>query len=233
MLANTSTEVHHWLAAPAGTTASSAIIHHEFLDYLKSLPKPSRILDVGCCSGEQTEIIEKIGHSSVGIDPNYVELHFGKVSRNSSLQFIQSFGEMLPFQENTFDAAVLLAVLGAVGKSLRECILLETLKVLRPQGLLYFSDFCRITDPDAITSNGKYWREVYEKDKITTGEMGSVIVHNPNGSTRFVGHHFTEDEIFNLLKIGNLKLISLQKSNIVSTVSQKDRQTWNVWAAKN
>lgn len=89
-----------------------------------------------------------------------------------------------------------------------------------------------ITDPTVYTSTGKRWVDVYNQDLESTGEFGSVIVQNGDGSPRFIGHHYTENELVDLLRENGIIVLRSEKVQVRSKVSGLFRDNWNVWGYK-
>ncbi len=222
------TETTMWTAAEAGQTITSTSLHPDFLEQIQ---KGNIFLDVGCCSGRITqEFIDK-GAQLVGIDPNLNELRLG-TQNNPDTHYTQAFGERLPFADNSFDGAVMLATLGAVGKEQRSAILKETVRCIKPGGIVYVAEFARIIDPNTLTSDGKNWQHVYQVDALATGEEGSVRVLRQDGSVRYICHHFNQDELEGAFSINGLAVKACKNVMTRSTVSGNLRPNWNIWGTK-
>ncbi|MBI4079269.1 MAG: class I SAM-dependent methyltransferase [Candidatus Levybacteria bacterium] len=189
-------------------------------------------LDVGCGYGRITHQLEKRGAKTAGIDLNFKELRLGHQSSPNVL-FVQAYGEQIPFQNEQFDGAVMLGVLGAVGIEARRKIFAATVKTLKPGGLLYVAEFAMIYDPAVTTRlDNVPWTDVYRRDNQVTGEYGSVVVHNNDGSTHFVGHHFTYDEFLFLFRGAGVAPIASERVAVQSNVSGATRDTWTMWGHK-
>jgi len=228
-------EVGYWLSPDMGSTPTSTTLHPSFLPFLHS---KGVYLDVGCGPGRISRELGKSGIRVIGAEPNMNDLvsaqHFDQIGDNKyTNEYIQAFGEALPFRSASFDGAFLLATLGAVDRKTREDILVDTLRCLRPGAPLYIAEFARIKDAEAYTSDGKRWIEVYQKDSQLVGEYGSVIVHNKNGSTRFIGHHFTEEELIGLLVEHGVAVSNVEHVQINSSVSGQARDSLNIWGRKS
>ena len=65
-----------------------------------------------------------------------------------------------------------------------------------------------------------------------TGEYGSVRVLNKEDRTKFVGHHFKEDELTELLGNHGIKVERSEKVKVIRAVSGMIRDTWNIWGIK-
>ena len=141
-----STEAN-WIKDETGRTSSSTTVNPKFL----SLVHPGDLfLDVGSGSGKASRRLDTLGAKTVAFDPNHRELILGK-EQSPSTSFIQAVGEKPPFADSVFDGAVMLGVLGAVGKLTREQILAETARCLKPKALIYIAEFALISDPGLKT----------------------------------------------------------------------------------
>lgn len=217
----------YWTKFTAGTTPTSTQLNPEFLNTLQ--PK-SLLLDVGSCSGRASRILKDLGHRVMGFDLNRAELELS-LDKDPAIPIFQASGTQIPLPSESVDCAIALAVLGAVDRPTRERMIEEMARCVKPGGWIYNADFARITDPDAKTSDGKYWRKVYKSDAKMTGEDGSVRVLNPDGSVKFIGHHFGAEEMASLYCRYELEPV-LVKTTIRTVVSGHERPNWNVWAQK-
>ena len=223
-----SPEEEYWLKMDPQTVPASTPLHPDFINNLQR----GRYLDVGCGSGRISGQLRDQGHLVVAIDTNQFELSKG-ISTYPNISFVRTIGEQLPFAENTFDGALLLGVLGGVGVKERQRILGDSVRCVRPSGIVYISEFTRITNPKTLTSDGRSWVNVYTQDQEQTQENGSVIVHNLDGTTRFVAHHFTEKELRGLLLSHSIRPSVCKKMDILSTVSNQTRKSITVWGYKS
>lgn len=231
-LGSTPIEMVYWMRNEAGQTVASTSIHSDFLKCL-SMSGGSKVLDVGCGSGRVGRELTHLGYDVIGIDPNRKELTHGKRQKDDVfISYIEAFGQQLPFATSSADTAVLLAVLGGVDKNTREGIMQDSIRCIRPNGLIYIAEFALITDSTVYTSTGKRWVHVYKQDAESTGEFGSVIVQNQDGSTRFIGHHFTETELTDLMENVGVRVLQIEKVQVQSKVSGLTRDNWNAWDYK-
>lgn len=104
--------------------------------------RPARILDQGCGYGRTLETLREAGYGNlVGLDISARMVERGR-ALHPGLDLRVQEGPGLPFPEAAFDAVLLFAVLTCIPTDAgqRTCIE-EILRVLRPGGTLYASDY--------------------------------------------------------------------------------------------
>lgn len=106
------------------------------------VPKEARILDFGCGYGRTLAELAEAGFTDLtGIDFAPTLIERGK-AEHPDLNLVAYPGGPLPFADNEFDAALLLAVLTCMPATKTQAeTLLELKRVLKPGGLLYINDF--------------------------------------------------------------------------------------------
>lgn len=103
--------------------------------------KDAAILDVGCGYGRILNALYAQGFKNIcGIDFSQ------KMVEKGSLLYpfldIKHYSSVFPFEDNTFDAVVVIAVLTCIVKDFdQEQLLGEIERVLKPQGILVVNDF--------------------------------------------------------------------------------------------
>lgn len=106
------------------------------LDALSDIPKPARVLDFGCGSGNLSRRLAENGYQPVGVDISFELLRYTHRSGQNHL-FVQYDSERLPFSSNCFDACVTFWVLNYLPDTdLFRKVLDEIYRVIRPGGLL-------------------------------------------------------------------------------------------------
>jgi ubiquinone/menaquinone biosynthesis C-methylase UbiE len=108
------------------------------LDEISDIAPSSRILDLGCGSGNLSKTLDKVGHCVSGAE---ISLKILKYTQHHKFRqpsvFAQYDGKSLPFSANSFDACVISGVLCYLNDadSLFQ-ILKEVSRVLKPGGRL-------------------------------------------------------------------------------------------------
>lgn len=167
------------------------------------LREGSKILDIGCGFGKISLELASYGYSVTGIDVNVEAIRLSEtaakglavnVNTEGKAEFVVGNASDLPFQESSFDLAVMQAFLTTVPDTQeRVRMIQEAFRVLKSGGYLYLVEF------------GQNWhlqlyRKRYLQDFPVTKEEGSFLVRNPGtGEVEFVAHHFTEKELVFLL----------------------------------
>lgn len=111
--------------------------------FIKNLNHDSKILDVGCGNARVPIYLRNNGYSGaiVGIDNSPHAISVAR-KRLNDVEFIVANCFMVPFEGNMFDACILSALLTCFPSEIDNCnILKEVYRVIKPQGLLFISDF--------------------------------------------------------------------------------------------
>ncbi|MDD3312252.1 class I SAM-dependent methyltransferase [Pseudodesulfovibrio sp.] len=110
--------------------------------FARHVPASARILDFGCGYGRTLAELRDAGYENLtGIDFSETLVERGR-AENPSLEILSWPGGRLPFEDGSFDAAVMLAVLTCLPETPSQAeVLLELRRVLKPGGLLYVTDF--------------------------------------------------------------------------------------------
>ncbi len=104
--------------------------------------KKARILDFGCGYGRTLAELAEAGYDDLtGLDFSEPLIERGR-AEHPDLNLIAYPGGRLPFDDNTFDAALMLGVFTCIIETREQAeTLLELKRVLKPGGLLYVNDF--------------------------------------------------------------------------------------------
>ena len=152
-------------------------INWEFLQ--AEVPNNAAILDFGCGYGRLINELITQGYQDVkGIDISEKMIERG-LTENPELNLATFDGKRIPYEENSFDAILVFAVLTSIPQDKDQLdILTEIKRVLKPNGLLYISDLLINTDERNIAR--------YEEQK--EGPYGTFIL--PEGVN--LRHHTLE-----------------------------------------
>lgn len=127
-----------WEAAGAEKTFTHPLDHALLERYV---PRGARILDYGCGYGRLTAQLKEAGYGDVhGADPSRALIERGR--REHPQLPLRHFEKLpLPFEDGSFDAALLFVILGVVAEDAdRRAVLAELARLVRPSGVLYLSD---------------------------------------------------------------------------------------------
>jgi SAM-dependent methyltransferase len=148
------------------------------LEFEKFASKESRILDIGCGYGRTLAELHQTGFQNL----TGVDFSQGMIDRGHEefpfLELEKTNGKDFSFPDDSFDAVILLSVLTclAADESQRR-LLSEIRRLLKPNGILYISDFLLNQDRRNV--------ERYEKHQAQYGTFG--VFELPEGAV--VRHH--------------------------------------------
>jgi SAM-dependent methyltransferase len=110
--------------------------------FRQHVPADADILDFGCGYGRTLTELRKAGYTRLtGIDFADSLIKRGR-KENPGLDLTAYPGGPLPYDDNTFDAALMLGVLTCMPETRVQAeALIEIQRVLRPGGILYVNDF--------------------------------------------------------------------------------------------
>jgi ubiquinone/menaquinone biosynthesis C-methylase UbiE len=220
----------HWVKNTAGNTPNSTLLHE---DFVQLIAPNTTLCDIGCGNGRALESINHSQLSVVGVDINASEIAHAR-KKFPSHKFLVGKAQELPFEDASFDYVIALGLLGGIEKVTREQIVAEAYRVLKPNGILYVSEFARIEDPSAKTRSGLNWQDRYSNDAPITGEYGSFVVL-PKGASKaksFIAHHFSKQEMLDLVELKELQVVSIEQVEMSSVISGQLRPGWCAWAQK-
>lgn len=107
-------------------------------DFIKTLPKGGRILDVGCSAGRDSKRFAQNGFEIIGID--LVDVFLQEARKNvPEAKFLKMDLRRLNFSENYFDAIWAMAVLLYIEKKDLPETLNGFYNVLKPRGKLFIT----------------------------------------------------------------------------------------------
>ena len=140
---------------------------------LSSIPKNSKILDVGCGTGHLTQWIKNKGYEVYGIEPSEEMYNFAK-KNFPEIEIKKGISSEIPYEDNFFDLIVAFEVLRYLDKS-------ENLKT--------FSEFNRVLKNDGtffVTQVNLFSTDLYfifHKLKSIYCKMFGITHHHCNFTT--------------------------------------------------
>ncbi len=141
------------------------------------IPAGSRVLEIGCGSGKTVGALMNRSCDITAIDfsKKAVRMSHRIVTRHHTGDALVADARFLPFINDTFDIIVAIHVIGHMQMEDRQIIAIESARVLKPGGNLFFSEF---SVNDMRKGSGK------EVEEATYLRGGGIITH-----------YFTEPEI--------------------------------------
>ena len=181
--------------------------------------QPPALLDVGCGTGRLSRRLYDRGFSVLGVDVNPDAVRTAQdlaaAAPGRSLRFVERdfAADRAPrIDGGPFDVVVCQLVLSIIGDARRRSNLLRHVREhLRPGGWLYLSA-SGVSD----TINPGYAR-LYAEDIHLTGERHSYLSRNEQGAVLYMTHHFTADELSNLLAAAGFTDIAITTARETSS----------------
>lgn len=145
--------------------------------FKKYVEKNSKILDYGCGYARTLRFLHDNGYLHLsGVDFSERMIERAK-KENPALNCRVIKNNKLTFEDNTFEAVLLLAVLTCViNNEEQEMIMNEIKRVLKPGGIIYINDFLLNNDHRNLKRYEKY-KEKYSCYGVFELEEGAVLRH--------------------------------------------------------
>lgn len=183
----------------------------------KYLNKDNKILDVGCGFGKTCVELFKNEYSHIyGIDLVEEGIDLAKKQlldqgmKNPALFFKVANATKIPFKNNFFNFVISQAFWTSIMPNEREKVIKEIHRVLKKEGLYYIAQF-------AQTWDSPLYKQRYE-DGIKKGyEKGTFEnIDKATGKIKYLVHHYTKNELLDLLKSVDFKLVYYSKESVVT-----------------
>ncbi len=146
---------------------------------MQHINNPGSVLDLGCGNGRMLHELDKLGFSPLSgcdVSPKMIELA-QKVFPKADLKV--NTGSILPFDDNSFDTVVVLAVLTAIPDSSEQKQLINEIhRVLEPGGIVYIGDFLLNDDERNIARYQKYLKAHGTYGIFELPEEGAILRHH-------------------------------------------------------
>lgn len=125
--------------------------------FSRYVDKSEAVLDVGCGYGRVMSELRAAGFTNVmGVEPSGA-LRDRAAAMDGSLLIRPLENGLIPFEDNSCDAVLLVAVLTCIPlDSEQESLLDEIYRVLKPGGIIYINDFLLNTDQRNLDRYGRY-----------------------------------------------------------------------------
>jgi len=172
-----------------------------------------RLLDVGCGVGRLSQRLHEQGFSVLGVDINPDAIHAAQqlsatadaTARSLRFAVADFAADASPLLDGgPFDVAVCQLVISIIGTPRQRANLLRHVhRNLRPGGRLFLSA-SGVSD----TINPGYAR-LYADDLPLTGERHTYLSRDAGGEVLYTTHHFTEQELHELLEAAGFEEISV------------------------
>ncbi len=152
-----------------------------------AVSKKSGILDVGCGYGRTLNELYREGFKNAfGIDFSQKMIERGKVLY--PYLDLKKCSTPFPFDDNSFDAVILIAVLTCIVKDEdQELLMNEIQRVLKPGGILYMNDFL-INKDQRNVERYNLFEDAYGTYGVFELSEGAIL------------RHYTTDRLFHLTR---------------------------------
>lgn len=165
----------YWDAVASDKEFSTPFRFDLFSEYTS---KDDLILDYGCGYGRTIKQLKENKYANItGVDFSKEMISRAR-GENPTADFKVIDSGRIPFQDNYFDAVVLLAVLTCVHKNIEQDLILnEIQRVLKPDGIVYINDFMLNNDKRNLDRYEKY-KEKYGVYGVFELEKSGILRHH-------------------------------------------------------
>ncbi len=175
----------YWNRVSTGKEFSTQLQFELFANYVS---KDARVLDHGCGYGRTLHELQEAGYITLYGTDSSSKMIERAVQELSNVTLAVSDGEHIPYENEFFDAVMLIAVLTSViDNAAQQKMISEIKRVLKPGGYIYINDFLLNLDERNITR--------YQQFQHQYGEYG--VFELPEGA---VCRHHSQTWIDHLLR---------------------------------
>jgi len=191
------------------------------ISYIESLPKDSKIIELGCGSGRHLiPCAEKFNFThGLDISEKMLEITKRKLNeKNLNISLIQGNVATLPFKDNSFDSGLFIATLHHVHpKEKRLNTLIEVKRILKPGGTMLISVWNRYQERFLCYFILDFIKRIFIKRE---DEYGDIFVNwsNENMNIPRFHHLFSSNELEQLILESGLKIVTTSNAKIGSFI---------------
>lgn len=205
----------YWTRFEGNKIPSSLELEQVIFDHLQY---NFNILDIGCGFGKTVIELCQRGYKYIyGIDINESGIKFAKTCAHKlNLNPHLSVGNArsLAFSEGVFDFVINQAFWTTIiSEEERIGIIKEISRVLKEDGIIYLADFGQTWDNPHY--NKAYSEGIRKKLEVGTFEA----FDRKTGKFKYLAHHYTKDELEELLRSGGFKNLIYYKQTVFTTQS--------------
>lgn len=162
------------------------LLQFQLNHFISLLPKNSKILDVACGCGRDTQYLTEEGFNVIGIDVSEELLKEARLrTKNCNFQKMDFLD--LDFSKETFDGVWCMAGISSIPKDNITVAIKEFYKVLKKDGILYID--------------------------IREGHGQEIVTKEKYENAPFYYSYLTKEELENLLKESNFQILSSEVSD--------------------
>jgi len=103
----------------------------------------NNVLDIGTATGAQCRTLGEAGLHAVGLDLSEAMIAAARTRPSENIEYVVGSAYELPFAGATFDAALLSLSLHEHSEEERTRMLMEAMRVIRPDGLLVLAEYSK------------------------------------------------------------------------------------------
>ena len=126
-----------------------------------------RLLDLACGTGRFTAQVmhafPKLDASAVDLSPNYIARARQKLAPWPQVDIMEGAGEALPLEDESFDMVVSVYLFHELPVKIREKVIAEVARVLKPGGLFIIADSLQFGDTEGLDPFLEYFPEGFHE----------------------------------------------------------------------